>query len=166
MRAGRVKPVDGVYLKGFYDSHQRRKHYSQDMSAQWRDGLEMIAFPSLTQILLGEHLLSQDEKTAFTHTCRACGSLRRSVSAQGGVGQPYITPHPQPPTPKDPWGSCTIPGNGSSPVPAVTWAQSGGCCGTPGKCHSFTSVYSMDLDATGLEQVQNSAFFFFGSTLT
>lgn len=32
--------------------------------------------------------------------------------------------------------------------------------------HSFTSVYSMDLDATGLEQDQKSAFLFFGSTLT
>lgn len=33
-------------------------------------------------------------------------------------------------------------------------------------CHSFTSVYSTDLDATGLEQVRKSAFLFFGSTLT
>lgn len=32
--------------------------------------------------------------------------------------------------------------------------------------HSFTSVYSMDLDATGLEQGQKSTFLFFGSTLT
>lgn len=37
--------------------------------------------------------------------------------------------------------------------------------GCPGS-HSFTSVYSMDLEATGLEQAQKSTFFFFGSTLT
>lgn len=58
-------------------------------------------------------------------------------------------------------GGCRHPGAAAA---GPRWHLHGpqGCPGS----HSFTSVYSMDLEATGLEQAQKSTFFFFGSTLT
>lgn len=96
-------------------------------------------------------------------------SLWQSEKERFPTGRCGAAPHHPTPTASDPersLGELRRHREWQQPCASTDLGTEWGLQWDPRECHGFTSVYSMDADATGPEKVQKSAFFFFGSTLT